>query len=115
MGRKPTLYIVGPITGYTNQNRHRFESAKRKLEAAGYKAIIPHDVVPSDAPWDKALRISIANMLIKADAVAFLDGNWSSKGASIEKVTAADCGMAVRSVSKWVEIAPVRPAYTAVD
>lgn len=106
--KKPILYVIGPISGYSDDNRTRFDSAKKKLEAAGYKVLLPHDFVKPGTAWPIAMRISISKMLTMAHGVAVLDGQWTSRGAAIEQATALDCNMPVHKVSKWVDIAPNR-------
>lgn len=107
--KKIRLYVIGPVTGYHNDNKDAFLKARERLEAAGYTVIIPHDVIPTGTPWAIALRISIATMLTKVDAVAKLDGTYHSRGADIEAATAIDCDMAVRLVSDWMRRAKLWP------
>lgn len=81
------LYVIGPVTGREGDNREAFEEARRELEAAGFKAVIPHDVVDAGGDWQLAMRQSIREMLrVRAgrpvhDGVAELPGLFGSRGA----------------------------------
>lgn len=104
------LYVIGPVTGIEDDNRPAFERARTRLESAGYTVYIPHDFIKSGTPWHKCMRISIANLLMRADAVAKIDGDYVSRGASIESATAFDCGIPVKFVSKWERLGRERQA-----
>ena len=94
------LYIVGPVTGRPNLNREAFADAARALSEAGHFPSIPHRNVPSDAPWEDAMRTSIRAML-RCDGVARLPDWRSSNGARIESKLALDVGMPVKDVAEW--------------
>ena len=108
MERLPVLYVVGPVSGYHNDNRQNFEAVREKLQKSGYKVIIPHDGIKPGTPAHIALRVSLVNMLSKAHGVAVLDGRWSSHIASIEIATARDCEMPIKKVSEWIHYARPR-------
>ena len=95
------LYIIGPVTGYPEDNRASFEAAALVLERAGYDAYVPHWFIPAGTDWQAAMRRSI-EMLVKCDGVAALDGFGASKGARIEADIATGIGMPVKSVETWV-------------
>lgn len=82
------LYVIGPVSGHEGDNREAFERARRRLEAAGHKAVIPHDLVPADTGWQAAMSKSIREMLrltphgrFYYDGVAELPRVIGSKGA----------------------------------
>lgn len=83
MAEVTSLYVIGPVSGIEDDNRAAFEEARTTLEASGYRATIPHDVIPTGTPWDEAMRLSIAEMA-RHDGVAMLPGVETSRGARIE-------------------------------
>ncbi len=50
------LYVIGPVSGHEGDNREAFEEARRELEAAGFKATIPHDKIAEGTDWQMAMR-----------------------------------------------------------
>lgn len=82
------IYICGPMTGYPLLNLKRFEEVRGIVEIeSGDAATIPHDIIPSDTPYDDALIRSIIFML-QCDDVYFMNGWRHSNGASIEHAIA---------------------------
>lgn len=95
------LYVIGPVSGHTENNRPAFERAARQLHRAlGCAVEIPHDTVPSDADWQTAMRLSISAML-RCDGVALLEGWRWSRGAAIERALAVELGIQTGSVPWW--------------
>lgn len=95
------LYVIGPVSGFPENNRPAFERAASQLHRAlGCAVEIPHDTVPSDADWQTAMRLSISAML-GCDGVALLEGWRWSQGARIERQLAVDIGMQTGSVPWW--------------
>ena len=106
MARKPMIYILGPTRGCKENNIHRFDKARERLEAAGYEVTIPHKVIRPENSDQFNLRLSIIAMLRCANGVALLEGQWFDSMAEIQKATAIDCGLPIKTVDKWVECAP---------
>lgn len=98
------LYVIGPVTGREGLNRAAFESAKDELWGAGYDVLIPHDVVPSNATYPVAMRISIKTLL-GCDGVALLIDWDESTGATLEKRVAEVCGIETHYVRAWLRLA----------
>lgn len=103
------------MTGIPNDNRKAFEEARDLLVDANHSAFIPHAFVPSDAPWNEAMRISINHLTnpspirsVFFDGVALLPGWEQSEGARLEKAVADACGITVKTVEEWLEEARVR-------
>ena len=94
------LYVIGPVTGRENLNRKAFEDAKERLWDAGYDVLIPHDVVPPDAMYQQAMRLSIQAML-GCDGVVVLSDWEGSKGAKLEHDVAISCGLHVHNFLEW--------------
>ena len=99
------LYVIGPVTGRENLNRRAFEDVKERLLDAGYDVLIPHDVVPPDATYEDAMRISIKTML-GCDGVAMLIDWDESTGATLEKRVAEVCGIETHYVRAWFRKKP---------
>lgn len=100
------LYVIGPVTGRENLNRKAFEDAKEKLWDAGYDVLIPHDVVPPDATYQQAMRLSIKTML-GCDGVAALTDWDESRGAKLEREVAVACGIEIHCMDTWLLMADV--------
>lgn len=98
------LYVIGPVTGRENLNRAAFEEAKEKLLDAGYDVLIPHDVVPPDYDYARAMRTSIVTML-GCDGVAFLPDWDESRGAKLEREVAIAGGLPIHCVDTWLLMA----------
>lgn len=79
------IYIAGKVTG---ENRAectaKFALAKKEIEALGFEAINPLEVVGHwDTPWNPAMRKCIG-ALMECDAIVLLPDWISSRGAKIE-------------------------------
>ena len=98
------LYVIGPVTGRENLNRSAFEEAKEKLWDAGYDVVIPHDVVPPDYDYARAMRTSIVTML-GCDGAAFLPDWDESRGAKLEREVAIAGGLPIHCVGTWLLMA----------
>lgn len=84
------IYIAGAVSGETEARcRAKFAAAVKLVEAAGYEAINPLDVVGTwDVTWIMAMRLCIA-ALMGADALYLLPCGRHSTGANIEMNLAA--------------------------
>lgn len=102
------LYVIGPVTGRGGLNRAAFEAAKDELWGAGYDVLIPHDVVPSNATYSVAMRLSIKTLL-GCDGVALLIDWDESTGATLEKRVAEVCGIETHYVRTWFHKKPDCP------
>lgn len=101
------LYVIGPVSGRENDNREEFEDARRQLEAAGFKAVIPHDKIEAGTPWADAMRASIKELLAtyrgkpRYDGVAELPGVFGSKGARCDRGICEQLGIPHKTVAEW--------------
>ena len=98
-----TLYIAGPMTGHDDYNRPAFHQAAAQLRAAGYHVISPAETPqPTATPeWADWTRASLKRML-DADAVAYLPGWGTSRGARLEIYVAEQLGMDQLSLGYWL-------------
>lgn len=108
------IYISGPITGYADNNRAVFQSAKRALQEDlwGETPIgdyAPEVVNPLDLPhqdqlpsWSSYLKRDIAELLT-CDAVATLPGWQESRGAQLEVHIARELGLTVKPLEAWLQ------------
>lgn len=95
------IYIIGPVSGREGDNRAEFEWARMYLRDKGFQDVtIPHDLIPSTATWEEAMRESIT-AIMGSDAVAMLPGWAKSKGASIEATLCAQIGIPCMPVTQW--------------
>lgn len=99
-----TLYIAGPMTGHDDYNRPAFHQAAAQLRAAGYHVISPAETPrPTAAPeWADWTRASLKRML-DADAVAFLPGWQTRRGAKLEIHVAEQLGMERHRIAYWID------------
>lgn len=102
------IYIAGPMTGYPNWNHEAFDTARDLVADAGHDPVSPADVgveaglttrdhrgvvtVPPEATWERSLRVDLG-ALATCDAVAFLPGWESSRGATLEHSVALRLGL----------------------
>lgn len=98
----PVLYVSGPVTGVRDGNRPAFDQAARELNAAGYRARVPHADVAPGTPWVAAMRTTLMAILAQADGLAMLEGWERSRGARLENTVALALGMPVMDVDGWI-------------
>lgn len=94
IGIMKKIYIAGKVTGLPIEDvRLKFAAAQKEIEKQGFIAVNPMLIVKNpDTPWDKAMKMCIAELL-KCDAALFLK-DWSlSKGAILEHKIASDVGI----------------------
>ena len=109
--RKPRCYIAGPIAGVPDF-RERFAAAVPAVEALGYEVVNPCDIPPADHEGecppgydpgeDASGHASSAcfmgadlRALLDCDAIYMLPGWQESRGATVERSVAVDCGMTI--------------------
>ena len=98
------VYIAGPMTGIPENNYPAFNAAEDALTAAGHTVLNPArngTIVGSNA-WQQYMRLSIAQVL-QSEAVAFLPGWLSSRGALLERRIATALGLRLGGVADFLE------------
>ena len=96
------LWLSGAVSGKPDRNFAEFRKASYILWDAGFCVLSPLSIVAEGAPWDVAMRQTIAAML-KCNGVARLEGWRESKGARIESRLAKELGMPVKDVAEWAK------------
>lgn len=76
------IYIAGPMTGYEDLNRNKFNSAAESVESHKAIALNPA-ALPGGLTQGQYMDICFA-MIRAADAIYLLDGYSKSKGALAE-------------------------------
>ena len=84
------VYLSGPISGRHELNRPAFQRAAERIREAGHEVLNPHDMVPADCEWHRAMRICVGKLVNEADEVVMLDGWTESRDSLIEKNLAND-------------------------
>ncbi len=101
---KKKIYIAGKVTGENAAKcKAKFGRAQKELEAAGYEAINPLEVVGDfNATWTAAMRKCIV-ALMDCDAVYMLPCATHSPGATVEINLAAKLLMPVVTKIKTLQ------------
>lgn len=86
---KKKIYIAGKVTGENPIDcTEKFGDAALKLDALGFEAINPLEVVGNwNTPWDVAMRKCIT-ALMECDGIILLSDWYESKGARAEHLIA---------------------------
>jgi hypothetical protein len=80
---KLKVFISGPMSGYSDYNRHLFDQCQKDLEAAGFAVFNPAWLAVDEEGWSKGELMAIdICALSHCDAICFLD-RWSSSNGSI--------------------------------
>ena len=101
------IYIIGPVSGHDDLNYPAFDAARIRLANADFDVIVPHDFIPPETTWQKAMKRSL-EMLTKADGIACLPGWRESNGACLELYNAQKLGMPAMAVEEWLDPQAVR-------
>jgi hypothetical protein len=93
---KKKVYIAGKVTGEPpHTTALKFAMAKKEIEAMGFEAINPIEVVGDfKAPWQYAMKKCIKAML-DCDGVVILPCWILSPGAKIERQLAEDLDIVI--------------------
>ncbi|MGK0686882.1 DUF4406 domain-containing protein [Serratia marcescens] len=85
-GRKPVVFISGPMTGIENYNRDVFHHEASQLRHIGFTVLNPA-IFPDGLEHHQYLAMTLV-MLEQADAIYLLDGWENSVGAKAEVIRA---------------------------
>lgn len=90
-----TVYISGPMTGFTDLNFPAFTAAAIILRDAGFDVINPAELEENiGSSWVECMRVDIA-ALMDCDRVLMLPGWMDSRGARLERHIAVQLGMSI--------------------
>lgn len=97
------VYVAGPMSGLPGYNLPAFSNAAERLNAAGYVAVNPGapGVIPG-YQWSDYMRDALA-LLVTCDALAYLPGSSTSRGARMELRIARELGMRVAPLHVYLE------------
>lgn len=92
---KMRLYLLGPMTGYFDDNRAEFKKWTAVLRAEGFEVVSPDeldeiDPVP-EPTWEKLLSRDLPHLLTCGGGAA-LKGWRQSRGATFESFTLSQLG-----------------------
>lgn len=97
-----TIYIAGPITNMLLNNFPAFEEVQKKIEAAGFKCINPHEIFEGidveDFKHRDYMKVCVS-FLAMCDIVVTLEGWADSTAARQEVVIAREMGKDIRPAS----------------
>jgi len=90
------IYIAGPMTGYPDHNFPAFCEAAKRFREAGWEVVNPAENFGGDTslPREAYMRCNIA-AIAQCDAIAMLPGWQNSRGATLERDVAIECGLAL--------------------
>jgi hypothetical protein len=95
MNPNSAIYIAGPMTGKPEWNYPKFFKIERELNNLGYQNILnpasnPKD--PEKTPWSEFIQDAL-QMVIRSNALVFMDDWTQSRGARIEMAVARALGL----------------------
>jgi nucleoside 2-deoxyribosyltransferase len=105
-----TVYILGPMTGYPDDNRQAFRSAAKTLRAAGFRVISPDELDQTDPPRDSSWSGNLTRdipWVVQADMGVALPGWRSSRGATLEATILNALGKPVMALGPGGALTPV--------
>jgi len=103
-----TAYIAGPISGMLDNNRARFEAARRLVASRGYMPIVPLDYTREIVAqygrcpalvWMLAM-LATRPLLLDADVVYLLPDWVSSRGTCDEWRRATEAGIPLIEITE---------------
>ena len=88
------VYLSGPISGYSlDERRKTFFEKQQEFEALGWLVMNPMaNGLPSDSSIHQHMRRDI-EMLLKCDAIYFMENWLYSVGCKVEFEVAVACGI----------------------
>jgi hypothetical protein len=99
-----TAYILGPMTGYVDENRPTFRAVASALRDRGYTVVSPDELdqthpVGKKAPtWHEYMRRDIPHLATAQIGFA-LPGWRNSQGAQLEALVLSKLGCPIHEVS----------------
>ena len=88
------IHLSGPMSGYVNYGRARFDAAERWLVERGHEVFNPAKLDPS-LDYETLMDINSEYIRNQADGMVLLHGHRQSKGSRREEELALDAGLAL--------------------
>jgi hypothetical protein len=105
----PKIYILGPMTGYPEENRPAFKAAAKRLREQGYDPISPDeldDIYPPDGgEWHHFMARDVP-FAVMAQAGVALPGWQKSRGATLEALLISQLGKPVFEYPSMRQLQP---------
>jgi len=105
------IYLAGPMTGIPEFNYPAFHRAAKLWRKHGWTVLNPASDPDTSKPRAHYMRKDFASVL-KVDAVAFLPGWHTSRGARAEHSMAVNLGLTLYD-ARWCEC-PLEPAPESI-
>ncbi len=87
------IYNAGPITGYEETAKQRFEKAEKAILDLGFEVVNPMNLPHiHDKSWNSYMKECLFN-LVECDGILMLRNYHKSKGALLEQRIARDLGL----------------------
>lgn len=90
------VYIAGPMSGLPEFNYPAFFAKAAELRAQGFEVRNPaeNDGTSTDKPWTFYMKLGL-QLLLECDEIHLLPGWSNSRGASLERLVAANLEMKI--------------------
>lgn len=95
-----TIYLSGAISGNPDY-RKEFAYAEKELVKRGFSVVNPARRDGCDT-WEEYMRLDIADLVTKCDAVAIVNDVTNSRGALLEITIARELRLAVAPLETWL-------------
>lgn len=95
-----TIYLSGAISGNPDY-RKEFAFAEKELIKRGFAVVNPALRDGCDT-WEEYMRLDIADLVTKCNAVAIVNDITNSRGALLEFGIAFELGMEIRPLNEWL-------------
>lgn len=101
--RKRVIYLSGPISGMPEKNHPLFMAVAQQLRSEGHEVFNPREFCWTEEvfPKRKAFATYCDFICTRADTIVLLNGWEKSKGATMERALAENCGLDIIEWNNW--------------